>query len=134
MAMPQDFTAAFPKKYLSAGALFFDDAGRLLIVKPTYKDGWEIPGGIVEQDESPFDACRREVREEIGLEMTPGRLLAVDYRSAEAGRSDSLQLVFLGGCAPEAVATEVGITVNAVYIAKSHVLRRLREEAAGLVL
>jgi 8-oxo-dGTP pyrophosphatase MutT (NUDIX family) len=95
--MAEDFTAAFPKKYLSAGALFFDAAGRLLIVKPTYKDGWEIPGGIVEQDESPFDACRREIREEIGLEVTPGRLLVVDYRSAEEGRSDSLQLVFLGG-------------------------------------
>lgn len=46
----------------------------------------------------------------------------------------AFQLLVLGGCAPEAVAAEVGISVNAVYIAKSHVLRRLREEAAGLVL
>ena len=46
----------------------------------------------------------------------------------------AFRLVFLEDCAPEAVAAEVGITVNAVYIAKSHVLRRLREEAAGLVL
>ena len=46
----------------------------------------------------------------------------------------AFQLVFLGGCAPDAVAAEVGISVNAVYIAKSNVMRRLRAEAAGLVL
>jgi RNA polymerase sigma-70 factor, ECF subfamily len=46
----------------------------------------------------------------------------------------AFQLLVLGGRAPEAVAAEVGISVNAVYLAKSHVLRRLREEAAGLVL
>ena len=31
------------------------------------------------------------------------------------------------------VAAELGITVNAVYLAKSHVLRRLRQEMAGLL-
>jgi hypothetical protein len=30
---------------MSAGVLFFDEAGRLLIVEPTYKPNWEIPGG-----------------------------------------------------------------------------------------
>src|SRR5262249_23106649 len=45
----------------------------------------------------------------------------------------AFQLLVPGGCEPEAVAAEVGISVNAVYIAKSHVLRRLREEAAGLL-
>ena len=34
----------------SAGALVFDQAGRLLILKPTYKSGWSIPGGVMEAD------------------------------------------------------------------------------------
>jgi hypothetical protein len=52
---------------VSAGALIFDQAGQLLILKPTYKTGWTIPGGIMEADgETPWDACRREVREECG--------------------------------------------------------------------
>ena len=42
---------------LSAGALLFDDTGRFMIVDPTYKVGWEIPGGIVEAGESPRQAC-----------------------------------------------------------------------------
>ena len=35
---------------VSAGALVFDRAGRLLILKPTYKSGWTIPGGVMEAD------------------------------------------------------------------------------------
>ena len=43
--------------------------GRLLIVKPAYKSGWTIPGGVMEADgETPWEACRREVREETGVE------------------------------------------------------------------
>jgi 8-oxo-dGTP pyrophosphatase MutT (NUDIX family) len=75
---------------VSAGALVFDQAGRLLILKPTYKSGWTIPGGVMEADgESPWDACRREVREECGLEVHGGRLACMDFRrprSARAGR------------------------------------------------
>jgi RNA polymerase sigma-70 factor, ECF subfamily len=39
----------------------------------------------------------------------------------------------IDGAAPRAVAAELGITANAVFIAKSRVLARLRERAAGLV-
>lgn len=87
----------FPMKYLSAGALFFNEQGELLLVKPTYKEGWEIPGGIVEADESPRQACLREIREELGLSVTLGPLLVIDHKSRGDGPSDSLQLVFLGG-------------------------------------
>jgi 8-oxo-dGTP pyrophosphatase MutT (NUDIX family) len=94
---PEGAIFTLPMKYLSAGALFFDEQGRLLLVKPTYKDGWEIPGGIVERDESPKQACLREIREELGLDVTLGPLLVIDYLSRQDRPSDSLQLVFLGG-------------------------------------
>ena len=79
----------------SAGALIFDDRGRLLILKPTYKSGWTIPGGVVEAGgESPWEACRREVREECGLEVAAGRLVCVDVRRPRPGRPGGLRFLF----------------------------------------
>jgi 8-oxo-dGTP pyrophosphatase MutT (NUDIX family) len=34
----------------------------------------------VEEGESPPAACRREILEELGIDVTPDRLLAIDYR------------------------------------------------------
>ena len=71
----------------SAGAMIFDQAGRLLILKPTYKSGWTIPGGVMEADgETPWDACRREVREECGIDVQAGRLACVDFRRPRPAR------------------------------------------------
>ena len=54
----------------SAGALVRGRKGRLLVLKPTYKGGWTIPGGVIEIGESPWEACRREAKEESGLDIT----------------------------------------------------------------
>jgi 8-oxo-dGTP pyrophosphatase MutT (NUDIX family) len=75
---------------VSAGAMIFDRSGRLLILKPTYKSGWTIPGGVMEADgETPWDACRREVREECGLDVRSGRLACVDFRRPRPARPAS---------------------------------------------
>jgi ADP-ribose pyrophosphatase YjhB (NUDIX family) len=81
---------------VAAGALFFDDEGRVLLVKPTYKQHWDIPGGYVEPGESPLQACRREVREELGIEPPLGRALVVDWAPNE-GEGDKILWIFDGG-------------------------------------
>jgi 8-oxo-dGTP pyrophosphatase MutT (NUDIX family) len=64
----------------SAGAMVFDQAGRILILNPSYKPKWTIPGGQIEPDgESPWEACQREAFEECGLRVESGRLVAVDF-------------------------------------------------------
>ena len=94
---------ALPAIPASAGALISDRAGRLLILKPTYKTGWTIPGGVMEADgETPWDACRREVREECGLEVRGGRLACVDFRPARPGRSGGIRFLFDCGQAGDA--------------------------------
>jgi 8-oxo-dGTP diphosphatase len=80
---------------VSAGALIFDRAGRLLILKPTYKSGWTIPGGVMEADgETPWEACRREVREECGIEVRRGRLACTDFRCPKPGRAGGIRFLF----------------------------------------
>ncbi|MGL5824483.1 MAG: NUDIX domain-containing protein [Nocardioides sp.] len=81
---------------VAAGALFFDEQGQLLLVKPTYKEGWEIPGGYVEAGETPIEACEREVTEELGLTRKVERLLVVDWAPAD-NEGDKLLFVFDGG-------------------------------------
>jgi 8-oxo-dGTP diphosphatase len=80
---------------VAAGALFVDDEGRVLIVEPTYKETWEIPGGRVEPGETPREACVRELREELGLDLAPGGLLVVDWAPREG--VDRVLFVFDGG-------------------------------------
>lgn len=82
---------------MGAAVLFTDVAGRVLLVEPVYKDYWEIPGGCVEADESPAAAAVREVREELRLTVSLGRLLVVDWVPPKPPRTEGLMLVFDGG-------------------------------------
>ena len=90
------FQKTLPKKRISGGCLFFDERGWLLVVNPTYKETWEIPGGLVEKNESPREAVIREVYEELGLFCQPERLLCVDFSDETETRTESLHFIFLG--------------------------------------
>ncbi len=84
-----------PRIPASAGALIGDGHGHLLILRPTYKSGWTVPGGQLEADgESPWEGCRREVREETGLIVSTGRLICVDFLRPKPGRPGGLRLLF----------------------------------------
>src|SRR6202142_2263644 len=66
--------AQLPGVVVSAGGLITDPGGRILLVKPNYRDHWTLPGGICEHGEPPHEGCAREVAEEIGLQLIPGQL------------------------------------------------------------
>ncbi len=90
---------------LAAGVLLFDEQDRFLLVDPTYKPGWEFPGGVVEPGEPPARAGMREVAEEIGLELdSVPRLLLVDWESPQPPGYGGLRLLFDGGRLPAADA------------------------------
>lgn len=85
------------RKRVSADALIRDSTGRILLVDPTYKPDWDLPGGMTEANEAPRDALQRELREELGLEVPIGGLLCVDWEPPHGPWDDLLAFVFDGG-------------------------------------
>ena len=81
---------------VAAGVLFRNRDCDVLLVKPTYKDGWDLPGGYVEPGESPKQAAERELQEELGISPQIGRLLVIDWAPHPA-EGDKLLFVFDGG-------------------------------------
>lgn len=84
----------------ATSVLFLDDDGQVLIVEPTYKPRWEIPGGEVEKGETPREACMRVLHDQLQLDLSPGRLLVVDW--APLVREERVRFVFDGGSLTEA--------------------------------
>ncbi|WP_181797687.1 NUDIX hydrolase [Streptomyces sp. WELS2] len=83
---------------LAAGVLLFDEHDRVLLVDPTYKPGWEFPGGVVERGEAPARAGMREVAEETGIQLSEvPRLLVVDWERPAPPGYGGLRLLFDGG-------------------------------------
>lgn len=81
---------------VAAGVIYRNEAGQVLLVQPTYKDGWDLPGGYVEPGESPLAAARREVVEELGTDLPVLGMLLVDWAPHPA-EGDKLLFVFHGG-------------------------------------
>ena len=93
-----EWYAGLPTMFGSAAALITDPGGRVLLVKPNYRDHWNLPGGIIEHGEPPHEACAREVAEELGITLTPGPLLVVDWAPPAGERPRSaVSFIFDGG-------------------------------------
>jgi len=126
---PEEQFPEVPRIPASAGALIWDEAGRLLILKPTYKKGWTLPGGQIEPvDESPWEACRRETFEECGLRVERGRLACVDFLWSKRTRPGGVRFLF--DCGTFDAASLGAIRLDGVEIVE----HRLAELAQALEL
>jgi 8-oxo-dGTP diphosphatase len=85
------------RKRVSADVILRDRHGNLLLVDPQYKPDWDLPGGMAEANEPPADAVRRELREELGLDLQVGNLLCIDWVSPHGPWDDLLNFIFDGG-------------------------------------
>ncbi|MFE5582145.1 NUDIX domain-containing protein [Kitasatospora sp. NPDC056531] len=92
----------------AAGVLFFDGDDRVLLVKPTYKPGWEIPGGYLHAGETPSAGAAREVKEELGITPPIGPLLVADW-APHPTEGDKLLFVFDGGVLPSGLLNQIAV-------------------------
>ena len=101
MLSDAEYLKSLPRKHIGCAALFFNEKDELLIVKPNYKSGWLVPGGVIDALESPYAACVREIKEEIGLDISHLVFLGVGYSKDPAREGipsyDSIHFTFLGG-------------------------------------
>ncbi|HEU4949091.1 MAG TPA: GNAT family N-acetyltransferase [Kribbella sp.] len=86
-----------PKKRVIAHVVVRDTAGRVLLCKVGYKADLELPGGVVEPDEDPAAGARREVREELGIDLSLGDVVAIDWLPPWQGWGDAIEILYDGG-------------------------------------
>lgn len=108
---PEGFRALLnsflPRKRAISQMLVRDRDSRVLLCQLTYKQDWDLPGGVVEVGESPQLAVSREVEEELGLDIEAGPLLLTDWLPPWSGWDDALCLVFDGGAHDAAIAETI---------------------------
>lgn len=86
-----------PTSLVAAGLVLRDGAGRVLMLRTSYKEPWEVPGGLVEDGEGLRAAAVREAREELGLDLAPGRLLVLERRAGDGRQPERLLALLDGG-------------------------------------
>ena len=86
--------AGLPTKRLIAQGLIRNNANEILLCELTYKQEWDLPGGVVDPHESPAHALSREIREELQVKMAPQSLVAVNWLPRWRGWDDAVLFVF----------------------------------------
>ena len=133
-ADPQGFRSLLnsflPRKRAIAQMLVRDDRGRVLLCRLTYKNDWDLPGGVVEVNESPQDAVSREVKEELDLDVTAGELLLTDWLPPWSGWDDALCLVFDGGVRDSSIVDEAVLQPREIRSVQFCTLEEVHEHCA----
>jgi 8-oxo-dGTP pyrophosphatase MutT (NUDIX family) len=133
-ALPvEQYVAGLARKRMAAGVLFRDSRGRVLLVEPSYKSNWEIPGGAVETDESPWATATRELAEELGWDNLLGRLLVVDYVRPQDSRPEGVVFVFDGGVLEETDLVGMVFPDSEIVSAGFHTVEEARQKVKPLL-
>ncbi|MDO5065783.1 MAG: NUDIX hydrolase [Propionibacteriaceae bacterium] len=99
--------SVLPTKRVIAHVVLRDPAERVLLTEPTYKQDWELPGGVVDPGESPRLGAMREVLEEVGITCTLGQPVLVDWMPPYLGWGDAIEFIYDGGVLPEPLAASL---------------------------
>jgi 8-oxo-dGTP pyrophosphatase MutT (NUDIX family) len=129
----EQYVAGLSRKRMAAGVLLRDAEVRVLLVEPSYKPNWEIPGGAVEADESPWATATRESAEELGWGRPLGRLLVVDYVGPQDSRPEGVVFVFDGGVLEETDVVGMVLADGEIVSVAFHTLAEARGKVKPLL-
>ena len=83
---------------VTVDAVVFDPEGRLLLIRrknPPFKNRYALPGGFVDVGETTEDTCRRELKEETGIEAGALHLVGVYSDPARDPRGHTVSIAYL---------------------------------------
>ncbi|MEO8519696.1 MAG: NUDIX hydrolase [Dermatophilaceae bacterium] len=95
--------AGLPTKRVIAQGLIRNSANEILLCELTYKQEWDLPGGVVDPRESPAHAVVREILEEMQMKVSPRSLAAVNWLAPWRGWDDAMLFVFDLGVDDDAI-------------------------------
>ena len=131
---PEGFRALLnsflPRKRAIGQMLVRDQDGRVLLCQLTYKPDWDLPGGVVEVNESPREAVTREIEEELSLDLPAGALVLTDWLPPWSGWDDALCLVFDGGVHDASIVDSIVKQAREIRSAEFCTLDQARERCA----
>lgn len=123
------------RKRIAAKGVIRHEDGRFLLVNPTYKEHWDLPGGMAEANESPSDALVREVAEELGIEVSVDRLIAVDWIGPHGPWDDQIVFVFDTEALTSDVVADLKIADEEIsdfaFLSLRDAKRHLRDDVAA---
>jgi RimJ/RimL family protein N-acetyltransferase/8-oxo-dGTP pyrophosphatase MutT (NUDIX family) len=96
--------AGLPTKRVIAQGLIRNSGNEILLCELTYKQEWDLPGGVVDPHESPAHAVIREIREEMQIEVSPQSLAVVNWLPPWRGWDDAMLFVFDLGVDDDVIA------------------------------
>lgn len=79
-----------PTKRNIAQGLLRNERGEILLCELTYKQDWDLPGGVVDPRESPRECVAREIAEELDIDVVASALLAVNWLPPYRGWDDAM--------------------------------------------
>lgn len=123
-----------PRKRVISQMLVRDPDGRVLTCALTYKNDWDLPGGVVEVSESPSIAVTREIDEELSLDLPAGDLVIADWMPAWSGWDDAVCLVFDGGVHDPTILDDASFDSREIRSAQFSDLAEIREHAADFTV
>lgn len=122
------------RKRVAVKAIIRDRTGKVLLVNPTYKEYWDLPGGMVEANEPPRVGAEREVSEELGLRVRIGALLGIDWIGQHGPWDDQLVFTFDGGTLADAETEGLKVVDREIsefgFFLTSEASRLLRNDVA----
>ncbi|HWP45478.1 MAG TPA: NUDIX hydrolase [Blastocatellia bacterium] len=119
-----------PRFTVTVAAVIVDKAGRVLLLKHRFRggSGWGIPGGFLNKGEQPEAGLRRELREEIGLEIEFVELAFV--RNVEKARQ--VQIIYI--CRPAGDPGPASIEVERYdWFQPDHLPRELSQSQRAII-